>query len=376
MAIAEKRFKFLSEETNLPSSTFGAGKLDDIINTASNELKEVAGSALNLIKSSTPAIPGDVASLYSSAKDALGNYTRDIKSVAGVLTNYKDAPEALVKNMVNLVSSGAEGNKSVSPATVKAAMDVLRRCGKGSSYGYGGRPYDVSANCNGGKASLGRYGQGQGCDSSSYGNLLNSLSGGGYQKGFSDINSALRSFMALSGYGYKLGLCGVFNSLYGSDLFSSLGMGNLEFGKAAGSLLGIVGKSGNTKAWIDIAKSSTNLFPKMSNPDSLSDLLGDFSIPENLKEVDQVALMEQLRGAQELYDPEWMKSELGTGISIAARDGITLDYQSMTESWLTNRALGEDSLDSLPSVDDDDSFYSAAIVSKDVINDALENTFW
>ncbi len=174
MAIAAKRFTFLSEDTNLPSSSFGAGKVDDIINTASNEVKTAAEDALNLIKTSYPEELASVKSVFSSAKDSFEEYSRDIKSIAGKLTNYKGAPEGLVSNLVKSFTSGSAG----STAVAKSAMDMMRRCGRGSSYGFGGRPYDLSANCSGGKASLGRYGTGAGCDSSSYSDLMNKLTGG------------------------------------------------------------------------------------------------------------------------------------------------------------------------------------------------------
>lgn len=380
MAIPAQRFKVLDNETNLPSSTFGASRVNDIINTASNELKPIIDEAADLIRTSVPEMPDSVRSLFSSAKDAFSEYSRDIKSIAGMLTDYKGAPEGLVKSLVDGFAGAGANNTVVS----KSMVDMLRRCGRGSAYGFGGRPYDVSANCSGGKAGLGRYGTGNGCNSSSYTDLLNRLSGGAYNKGFSDIGSALRSLMSLAGYGYKLGLCGVFNTLYTSNVFSGLGLGNLEFGKAAGSLLGIVGNAGNTRAWIDIAKSSTGLFPKMTNPAALDELLGNFALPDNLPEINQVELMEQLRGGQELYDEKWMYGDdQGWGntidgvpvltpdrISMAHMDGVTDDYRELSETWVTNRAYGEDELDVIPD-SDEDSYYSAVAASESSDSEAF-----
>ena len=229
MPIASKRFSILSDETNIASASFGAGKLTDIINIADNELRTTISSAAELIKSSLPSVPDDVRNVFSSGKDMLSDYSRNIRGVSGKLTDFKNAPESLIKDLVRSVGGGDTAGSS---NFIKSAMDVLRRCGKGSSMGYGGRPYNLNANCSGGKASLGQYGVGNGCNSSSMNDLLNKLSGGKYGNTFHDIASALNAFMALTGYGYKLGMCGVFGSLYNSDSFRGLGLGDLEFGKA------------------------------------------------------------------------------------------------------------------------------------------------
>lgn len=358
MAIAAKRFQFLTQDTNLASSTFGAGKLDDIINSAVNEFKTVGEDAENLIRTSFPEEASLAKNIYSSAKDSFEEYSRDIKSIAGKLTDYKGAPENLVNELVKSFTSNTGG----STAVAKSAMDMMRRCGRGSSYGFGGRPYDLSASCSGGKASLGRYGTSSGCNSAGYTDLLNKLTGGAYNTGFRDITSGLRSLMALSGYGYKLGLCGVFSGLYSSKVFDALGLTNLEYGKAAGNLLGIMGAGGNVRGWIDVAKGSTGLNPALTNPASLDELLGNLEIPEGVGEIDQVELMRQLRGGQELYDEDWMHNEEGM-LSMGHLNGVSSDYSSLSDVWLTDRSFGQNDLDAIP--DSDDSFLSAAVVASE-----------
>lgn len=358
MAIVAKRFEFLSQDTNLASSTFGAGKLDDIINSAVNEFKTTGEDAGNLIRTSFPDESGIASKIFSSAKDSFEEYSRDIKSIAGKLTDYKGAPEGLVGELVKSFTSNSAG----STAVAKSAIDMLRRCGRGSSYGFGGRPYDISASCSGGKASLGRYGVGSGCNSAGYTDLLNKLTGGGYNSGFNDITSGLRSLMALSGYGYKLGLCGVFSGLYTSKVFDGLGLTNLEYGKAAGNLLGIMGAGGNVRGWIDVAKGSTGLFPGLTNPSSLDELLGNMEIPEGLGELDEVELMRQLRGGQELYDEDWMHNDEGM-LSMGHLNGVSSDYVNLSDTWLTDQSFGEADLDIIP--DTDDNFLSTAVVASE-----------
>lgn len=358
MAIASKRFTILSDETNLPSSPFGAGKIDDIINTAENELKSAIQEAQDLIKTTKASDTlDDVKKLFSSAKDGFEEYSRDIKSIAGKLTNYKGAPENLVGDLMKSMTGAAKDGSAA--ALSKTAMDMMRRCGRGSSYGFGGRPYDISANCSGGKASLGKYGTGSGCNSSSFSDLLNKLTGGNYGKASNDITAALRSLMALAGSGYKLGMCGVFGGLFSSGVFDSLGLGNNEYGKAAGNLLGILGKGGNVKGWIDVAKASTGLFPSLTNPASLDELLTNFEKPEYLGDVDQVALMEQLRGGQELYDENWMVNGVGE-LSMPIMDEVTQDYKDLSEVWVSNRVYDETELDLIP--EDLDTSLSVAVV--------------
>lgn len=373
MPVIKDRFKVFDEETNIASSEFGAGRVSDLINIANNNLTEISADVKDLIKNSVSGPLSEVKTLYDSTTSQINNYSRDVRSVFGRLTDFKSAPEALIKDLIKTVSGNdiSGGNANL----IKSSMDILRRCGRGSGHGYGGRPYNLSASCSGGKASLGQYGVGNNCNSSSMSDLLNKLSGNKYGKTFQDINSAISALMALSGYGYKLGMCGVFNTFYTSNVFGLLGLRDMEYGKAAGALLGILGGSSNTRGWIDVAKSSTGLNPKLTNPAALDALLGDFAIPENVPEIDQVKLMEQLRGGQELYDENWMVNKDTGNLSMGFMDGITDDYRKLSDIWVTNRAFGENDLDLIPDLDDD--YLSAAVVASSSAPDvSVEETLF
>lgn len=371
MPVIKDRFKVFDEETNIASSEFGAGRVSDLINIADNNLTEVSTDVKDLIKNSVGGPLSQVKTLYDSGVSQIDKYSRDVRGVFGRLTDFKSAPESLIKDLIKTVSGSdiQGGNASL----IKSSMDILRRCGRGSGHSFGGRPYNLSANCSGGKASLGQYGVGNGCNSSSMSDLLNKLSGNQYGKSFQDINSGISALMALSGYGYKLGMCGVFNSFYNSNVFGALGLRDMEYGKAAGALLGIMGGSSNTRGWIDIAKSSTGLNPKLTNPAALDELMADFAIPEALPEINQVELMEQLRGGQELFDEGWMIDEDTGNLSMGFMNGVTDDYRELSDTWVTNRAFGEDDLDAIPDTDDD--FLSTAVVGSRISDGGFSSDF-
>lgn len=385
MPIAEKRFQFLTEETNVASSIFGAGRSDYIINIAQNEFKQTAESIKNLIGNS---VPGDIESTYNEAKDKLGTYAndaksavsgyvdsakdaaasagnyvngamgvvngyvRDVKGVAGKLIDYANAPVSAVEGFVSSITGqDARGFKGLN--------DLLTRCSSGSNYGYGGRPYDMNMSCNGNKGGMGSYGYGSSCNTSNFMNILNSLTNGGYNQSFNDISSLLRAVMGLSGFGYKLGLCGVLGSLMTSGKFS--GLGQNEWAKAGASLFGVLGNSGNTKGWIDVAKATTGMNTKSINPNASVDLFRNFATPRNVKESGQSGFMTELMAGLELYDENWNRNTDSGRLTTYSIGTPTQDFSDLSQTWLTNRSFGESELNLIP--DTDDSFLFAAGVT-------------
>lgn len=351
MAVSEKRFDILTGETNLPSSSFGAGKVTNLINTAENELKEAGAGIKSLLSTALSGVIGDT---HSSAKDSISSVSREIKSASGTLIDYTKLNSDSVSKVVSTVTGTDQKN-------AKTMMSILQQCGKGSSYSYSGKPYDISASCSGNKTSLGSSGTASGCGVTNYSNLLNQLTGGGYNNIYKDIASALRAFMSLAGYGYNLGLCNVFSGLSDSSLFSNLGLGSTEYAKAAGSLLGTLGQAGNVNGWVDVAKSSTGYAVKLVNPDAVSDLLCGFSLSSTTRESDYVNYMTSTRAGMELYDANWLQSMETGSLSSSSLYGVSTDYKDVSESWLCNRDYGETDLDTIEATDD--TYYTSAVVS-------------
>lgn len=343
MPIKAERFKLLSDETHVASSPFGAGVDDGLVNTIQNKLKETGSAIDDLISN---ALPGPIKEMISNAKDALAPYARDIKSVAGKQIDYTKVPDELFGKFTTSLPG-------IDAKQAKSLQDLLKKCGRGSNYNYGGRPYDVSMNCRGNKASLGGFGSGSSCNASSFSNLLDGLTQGNYQKGYRDLSSAMRAAMAISGYGYNLGLCGVLSSIKTSDIFNKLGLGNLEYSKIAGSLLGIVGKEGNTNGWLDIAGNSAGLSPLLVNPGASSDLLNNFSIPSSLRDSSLTDLGTRTLESLEGIDISWAKSLKDNIPSLKSFDTVTDDFKDMADAYLTDRSFDINQLDEIPQEDND-----------------------
>lgn len=386
MPVIGKRFKPFEDTYNLAASKFGAGVDSAVVNDKLNELKDSADNLLGLVKNSIPSGISDLynegkgalegyAGLYDEAKGAVAGYAdlykegkgiaegyvRDIKGVAGKVIDYAKMPEKVFdKFLGNVTGIGSPYTKPIG--------DVLRKCGKGSNYSYGGRPYDISMSCKGNTASLGGFGSGSSCSAANFSNLIDGLTGGSYSSGFKDISSALNVLTGLATQGYNFGMCGILNGLKGADIFSKFNLGNTELSKVGGTLLGITGSSGNLNGWLDVASSSVGMNLLSVNPNGVSDLFKNFTLPSSTSERDLLSLGERTLAGLELVDPDWNVSDLGDMSSIADMvgfDGITDDFRDVAEACLCDRDFGVDDLDFIP--DGDDMFtYAAASADFDL----------
>lgn len=407
MAISAQRFKILDKETNVSIAEF-TSKLDSgIMNSAENALKEANETLNNLIESGQQSasevlekigspqahiasameagqqkageLLDEAGKMYDSAKSAVGNAIGDAvsaaqeqlknisepfkdvtRSVKGVISQVQDLaslPSKLDAEIGNILSSGLAGigidgfgnvGGRINPGLSKSLTGLMRNCRtRGSNYGFPGKPYDISAKCNGRDISLGK-GSGasgrQGCDAGEYGNLLNRLTDGAYDASFKNLNAALKSLMALAGYGYNIGLCGVFSALSGNLPKDALS-------RAAGGLLATFGASGNTNAVLDIAQSSLGLYPKLQNPSIVSTFLSNFTKPEQTRTADLPGLADRVFGGTELLDSSWSTSSYDSIPSLSQIWDYTPDLKETTKAKLTDRVVPD--LDFAPSNDDD-----------------------
>ena len=152
--------------------------------------------------------------------------------------------------------------------------------------------------------------------------------------------------MALSGYGYNLGMCGVFNAL-------SQGMPKDVLSRASGGLLSLLGSSGNTNGFLDVAKSSVGLVPLLTNPDSIRGFFDNFKKPSNVKESNLTNLADRALGGVELLDDSWNKSRVDGSLSIAQSTRNQRDLSDAFGAKLSDRSFNGSGLNTAPSNDDD-----------------------
>lgn len=345
MAVVGKRFKPFEDTYNLASSKFGAGVDMTVVNDAANELKAAATDFSDLVKNS---IPSELTDIVKEGKDLAGEYIRDIKGVAGKVVDYAKMPEKLFNNLVTNVTG-------LSSPYTKPITDILSKCSKGSNYSFGGRPYDISMSCKGNTASLGGLGSGSSCNASNFSNLIDGMTGGAYNSGFKDMSSALRILTGLATQGYNFGMCGILNSLKGSDIFSKFNLGNTELSKVGGSLLGITGASGNLNGWLDVVAASAGAGALAVNPNAIGNLFSNFTLPIDTIENGLLGIGERVMGGLELLDSDWSVSDLDDMFSVSdlvGDLGITDAFSNVAEACLCARDFGEELLDMIPDTED------------------------
>ncbi len=346
------RFKMLDKETNLGSYNFGNDSGSEILNTAKEAASDVSDSASALFKSATEG----AVDVVTGAKDLLSEYTREPLSQLNSVIDYAKTPVDTLKKFLGGVTGGK-------PDATKGAIDLLGKCrAGGSSVGYGGKPYDVNMSCKGGAVDVGRSGSTSSCTATGFNDIINKISGGGYNSSIKDIQSAMNALMSLSGYGAGLGLCGVFGALKDSSVFSSV-LGKNEFTKASAGMFSNMALTKNAKGWMDTASSSAGLDSLMCYPDAVDDFFSNFEIPNDLKEVDLPEFCKRAKGAAELVEPDWLTSAYEE--MNAAKLGLLSEGASeLFESNLLCNAFDEDSLDLIP--DSDDDFIDASAIANNL----------
>ncbi len=336
MAISAQRFTVLDRETNISTAKFKADMDSMILNDPANALKDANAQLQSLLDSANQkALEGKEA-----LEDAFSQASRVVKDAASRVTDLASLPNEILGDFLSSITGGNLGLQ-------KSLKSMLNKCSnKGLGYGTPGKPFDLSMNCGAGDISLGQSGGKAGCDAGSFNDLLNKLTGGGYNASFKDLNSLLKSLMALSGYGYNLGMCGVFNAL-------SQGMPKDILSRASGGLLSLLGSSGNTNGFLDVAKSSVGLTPLLTNPDSIRGFFDNFKKPSNVKESSLANLADRALGGVELLDDRWNKSNIDGSLTIAQSSRNQKDLSDAFSAKLSNRSFSGGGLNVAPSNDED-----------------------
>lgn len=339
MAIAAQRFSLMSQETNVAVASFTKGMDSAVFNDPAKVLKEAQDGLTSLVDNLTQSGQNLLASIDTDPLKAVSRLAKDIK---GQINDLKALPSKALDDVL-----GSLGMSS--PGVSKGLKSILDRCSSnGLGKGLPGKPYDTSMNCGNGNVSMGKGGAtGNGCNAAGYNDILNKLTGGEYNAAFKDYNSALKALMALSGYGYGLGMCGVFGAL-------SKGLPGDVAGKAAGSLLSSLGVAGNATGFMDVAKSAVGLNTLALSPSSVLDFLGNYTSPSWLKETSFGDMGERITGAAELVDVDWASSDYDGALSLKSCTQWSSDLDDSFGIDLTNRSFALADLDEAP--DDDDMF--------------------
>ena len=343
MAIAAKRFSMLNDETNIGVSGFGSAADTSILNSPINDLPAPTATLDELIQSAVERNAAEEAS-----ETAFEKATRYTKDGASSIMDMTKLPASARSEFLNKMSGG-------NPQFAKTFDGMMGKCsgaGRGFGTGMNGRMPNASMNCGGGSVSLGRGGStGSSCSASSFGDLLNKLTGGLFGGAFKDVASLLQALMALSGYGYNLGMCGVFGSLQGSPM--AAGLSNMDLSRASGSLLGTLGMGGNTRGFLDVAKSSTGLSPMLSNPSAISGFFDNFTFPGGTKETGMCMMSDvSMEGADSL-DNYWDSSAYDDMASISEMNNYSEDLDTAFLAKNTDRSFNADNLDAIPASSDD-----------------------
>ena len=425
MPINATRFEFLDKQTNVAVSSF-TGKIDSgILNSVFNEaiptsdqlqdiidsVNQKSGELLSQfedIKAQAEAgvgeLSGKLNELKAEAEGVISDAVDTLKSTAGEV--YDDAKEMLgdivpsglndvarvtkglvskINDLASLPSASIDmftKNIGGSSTMAQSLKNIMASCSKqGLGYGIPGRPYSPSISCGGNSFKLGSdsgYGNYSGygsssCNASNYGDLLNKLTNGDYGSSFNDYNKALQTLMSLSGYGYNLGMCGVFNALS-----SNLNLDKFGLSKAAGGLMGIFAAGGKTNAFLDMAASTSGLFPGKYNPGILSSFTSGYQIPSGVGGNGYRTLAERSYGAIDSVNGSWSSNDrpgcltLGNAIkpisynsSMAGLDtagGLSIadSLSSVMKSKVSDHSFSSSNLDSVFTTDDD-SFVTAAL---------------
>lgn len=343
MAIAAQRFSLMSQETNVAVASFTKGMDSAVFNDPAKVLKEAQDGLSSLVGNLTQSGQDLLASVDTDPLKAVSRLAKDIK---GQISDLKALPS---KALDEVLGSLGMSNPGVS----KGLKSILDRCSSnGLGKGLPGKPYDTSMNCGNGNVSMGTGGAtGNGCNAAGYNDILNKLTGGEYNAAFKDYNSALKALMALSGYGYGLGMCGVFGAL-------SKGLPSDVAGKAAGSLLSSLGVAGNATGFMDVAKAAVGLNTLALSPSSVSDFLGNYTSPSWLKEASFGDMGERITGAAELVDSNWASSDFDGSLSLKSCTQWSSDLDDSFDIDLTGRSFDFAGLDEAPN--DDATFLKGA----------------
>jgi hypothetical protein len=338
VSIPAKRFQFLDQETDVAVADFFSAKDAAILSSPNLEVPDISDDMQNFFSQLTQAAetaetPSD--DLLRQAKGAMGSFkslgtlsTKDVQSqISGLIPN-----NPIAQNAFKQLSTSCQANsqKRISPM----------------------KPYNAKVSC-GAKSRIGK--DSGGCAPGSFGDLLNKLTGGAYKNTVSDRNKILQNLLNLTGMGYSMNMCGVFGAL-------STGVDLNVLSRASGLMFSELGSTKNTLGVFDLAGASAGLAALKEVPSGISNFLGKYINPTEVKENSYGDLGDRLTGSMELFDPNWNKSSFDGSLSTGFSDTFSPDLDKLFSSKAMDRTITASSLNDIP--DDDMGFMSMAYKGK------------
>lgn len=278
-------------------------KSEDPFNVALVDVTEVVDSQVRSLKQSisdnftTPAqdlMSAGMAKIDSVKNSVTSNSTvRNAKSAYGMVKDISSLTKGDITNqIVDLLPSGLGSAKSKLASLATSCMD------KGASWDGLGKRYDVDMTCNGGKKSKSSAGS---CEASSFGDVLNSMTGGNYASTFNDLNKTLKAIVGLSKIGYDMNMCGVLGAVLSSGI---AGAGNLSvLSRATAAIIAGVAGGGNVKATIDaVTATPDTVNPTLEIPALAAISTANYTTPEGLTATETAEHAEAYVGVLTILD--------------------------------------------------------------------------
>jgi hypothetical protein len=260
-----------------------------------------------------------------------------VRTTRDLIANVKDStvlnPAALNKKVLDLFPDNPLARSVFSQLSEKCKTPALNNHSLG-------KPYKPTVSCNG-KPSAASNGP---CNAGSFGDILNKLTGGGYDAVYKDLNQLLNRVMALGSFGYKMNMCGVFNAV-------TSGMGDKSMlSRASAGLLGMLSKSGNSNGALDVISASAGLSPLSDLPSAIPMTLSSFSMPDGIKESGLSDMSDRMMGGAELLNETWDKASDGM-LSTVNLGSYNDDLASVMNASRKDIAIDENSLSFIPNSD-------------------------
>jgi hypothetical protein len=326
MTLLAKRFTIKDLNTNVPVSDLNSFVGSSaIINTTLNDLKEISSSLSGFLDKATQGIDPSV--LKSP------QVTDIVRETKGIFGNIKDlekmSKQEIDKAIGDLFPNNPQAKQLFTQLTDQCKVSAMST----NSFG---KPFTKKINC-GSKTKSSK----SNCDTGQFGNLINKITGN-YNTVVTDANKELKNIMALASFGYKLNMCGVFNSL------ATTVPDKKVLSKAAAGIWGNLVGDQNITGIFDLAKSAPGLDIKNHYPDVVADTVMCYADPIDYKRKELSGVIDQVTGSIELIDESWNKAANNT-LSIEKLGSFNPKIKDALETNVCNASFGLNALDSIPS---------------------------
>lgn len=316
MPLTTKRFKFLTNETNLSVSNLNKATNEGTLNIPasvkdslydSSFLKNDKSSFLDSINGSSDLVnefdkfinedivkkPDDIIKFVTDGKKSLDRRTRDISANFKSVTDAKSFKE-VAKGVKGLSNGIPDAFQSLSKLSDKSQSLLTSKTNIGKSIN---------------KTGINNTSNTSGCVSSLLGQYyLEALAALGGLAAYIDYDKLLSQILGLVSFGYSLDLCNVFSSVSKHVLDTTdepnKSKAKLLLNRASASLTKELNDKGNINGILDLASSSAALNPKTEYPGIVEGVTENFNTGR-FKDNEIISLRQRLDASLELFDDEW-----------------------------------------------------------------------